>query len=567
MGEFQDLLARLSLKQKISIVMTAMAIVAGLYSFSKWNKERDFRPLFTNLAAEDAGQVVTRIRESGTDFRLTDNGTSILVPSDKVAELRIQLASAGLPKSGRMGFEIFDKTNFGATEFTEQINYHRALEGELERSVMSLAEVEQARVHISFPKDSLYTESKQPAKASVMVKLRPGAKLSAQNVLAVCHLTASAVEGLQPEGVSVMDMQGNLLNRARKAGNDGSDASEMAMEYRQKLERDLLMKINGTLEPLLGSEKFRAAVSIDCDPNSGEQSEETFDPTKSVMVTSQRTEDGSNMALAAGVPGTSSNLPRPTSRPTTGAGGNSRRTENVAFQSSRMVKHTKLVQGTIKRVSVSILLDHDVRMDKGKRILDAPTPEKLKVVKDLVSGVAGFVNERGDQIIVESFPFESTLRFEPPAAMAPLAPAGGPAWGPPWLQQLMQQKNFALLAAAAGATLVLLLAGIVFLLTRGGKKKKASAIAMAAAVAGAEEQRSIGEAQPTDLQHELESKIAEQTMIKEQQTRDVLASLKLPPVTTKKTEVLVKHISAEAKKDPPAMAQVIRTWLNSDSSN
>src|SRR5579871_6438212 len=204
------LLDTLTWKQRISILIAAGAVVACLVTFSRWNTERDFRPLYSALSAEDAAAVLAKVRESGSEFRLSDNGTVVLVPSAKVAELRLQLAAAGVPKSGRIGFELFDKTNFGASDFAEQVNYHRALEGELERSVMSLAEVEQARVHITFPKESIFLESHQPAKASVLVKLRAGMQLSAQNVAALCQLTASAVEGLTPEAVSVVDMRGNL---------------------------------------------------------------------------------------------------------------------------------------------------------------------------------------------------------------------------------------------------------------------------------------------------------------------------------------------------------------------
>jgi flagellar M-ring protein FliF len=554
MDQFRRLLGRLSLKQQVTIAVAVVAVIAGIIGISKWNKERNFRPVFTNLAAEDAGQVLARIRESGVEYRLGENGSSILAPSEKVAELRLQLASAGLPKSGRMGFELFDKTNFGATDFAEQINYHRALEGELERSVMSLSEVEQARVHITFPKDSVYLESKQPAKASVMVKLRTGAKLSAQNVLAVCHLTASAVEGLLPEAVSVLDMSGNLLNRPRKAGIEGSDAPEAGLEYRQKLERDLIGKINTTLEPLLGAEKYRAGVSVDCDFTSGEQSEETFDPTKSVMTTSQRTEDGTSVTAAAGVPGTASNLPRPSSRPGTGSGGTNRRTENISYQSSRMVKHLKLPQGSVKRISVSVLLDQTVRFDKGKRVIEPPSPEKLKVVKDLVAGIAGVVPERGDQIIVESFPFESTLSLEQQNSgpAAPLLPA--PSAGQ-WLQQLMQ-KNVAVVAGVAGGILLLLAGFVVFKM----KRKRVSATVTAGLGAAGSDRRAIGGR--LDSQKALETELAEEAAAKEQQDREVLKSLKLPAITTKKTEVLVKHIGMETKKDPAVMAQVIRSWLN-----
>ena len=145
------LLQTLTWKQSVSILIAAGAVVGALVAFSRWNQDRDFRPLYSALSAEDAAAILAKVRESGSEFRLSDNGTVVLVPSARVAELRLQLAAAGIPKSGRIGFELFDKTNFGASDFAEQVNYHRALEGELERSVMSLTEVEQARVHITLP--------------------------------------------------------------------------------------------------------------------------------------------------------------------------------------------------------------------------------------------------------------------------------------------------------------------------------------------------------------------------------------------------------------------------------
>src|SRR3954467_4872714 len=199
----KSLLSKLSNGQKASLGVAVAVVIACLFALVKWNTERDFRPLYTRVAAEDAGAVVTKLKETGSEYRVTDGGATILVPSGKVAETRLQMAALGLPKSGRIGYELFDKNNFGATDFTEQVNYHRALEGELERSVMALAEVEKARVHITLPKTSLFIETRQPAKASVMIKLRVGAKISPQNILAITHLVASAVDGLAPEGVSL----------------------------------------------------------------------------------------------------------------------------------------------------------------------------------------------------------------------------------------------------------------------------------------------------------------------------------------------------------------------------
>jgi flagellar M-ring protein FliF len=561
MDQLKQLLARLTLRQKITIAAVAVAVIGGLAGLSKWSKERDFKPLLTNLSAEDAGQAIARLRESGVEYRLSDNGSTILAPSAKIAELRLQLAAAGLPKSGRIGFELFDRNNFGATDFTEQVNYRRALEGELERSVASLAEVEQARVHLTFPKESIYTESRQPAKASVLVKLRPGARLSSQNVLAICNLTASAVEGLAPEFVSVLDMQGNLLNRPKRAGlADGPEPSDAAIEYRQKLERDLLAKIASTLDPLLGPDKYRAGVSVECDFTSGEQSEETFDPTKSVMVSSQRTEDGATAAATGGVPGTASNLPRPASRPVTSAGGVNRRTENIAYQSSRVVRHLKMPQGSVKRISISVLLDQAVRFENGKKIIEPPPPDKLKIVKDLVAGIGGVQPERGDQVIVESFPFEATLNVEAPAAQTAQRPSPGPApWGPAWLQRLMGDKNFPILAGIGAAAVLCLIGGLAFVLR---SRRRKHAVHMAKELPGADGAPKALEPASDEVERQMKAQFAEQAALKQKQTQEALNNLKLPPVKTKKAEVLLQHIGEEARKDPAAMAQVVRSWLN-----
>ena len=285
MDQLKRLLDRLSWAQRIWLVVAAVAVGGGLTAFSNWNKERGFKPLYTNLAADDAGALVSKLKENGLEYRLADNGASILVSSDRVAEARLAMASAGLPKSGRIGFELFDKANFGASDFAEQVNYHRAIEGELERSVMSIAEVEQARIHITWAKDSIYTESRQPAKASVLVKLRPGRRLSPQNVLAICQLAASAVPELSVDQVALVDTNGTLLSRPRRTlPGDGTDGGEAALEYRKSVEKDLQTKIAATLEPLLGAEHFRVGVSAEVDVTSADQNEEIYDPQKSAVL-------------------------------------------------------------------------------------------------------------------------------------------------------------------------------------------------------------------------------------------------------------------------------------------
>jgi len=544
----------LTWKQILSIVVVAGGVIAGLVSLSRWNQERDFRPLYSSLSPEDAAAVLTKVKEGGTEFRISDNGTSVLVPSAKVAELRLQLAAAGIPKSGRIGFELFDKTNFGASDFAEQVNYHRALEGELERSVMSLSAVEQARVHITLAKESVFLESRQPAKASVLVKLRPGSQLTAQNVAAICQLTASAVDGLAPEAVSVVDMRGNLLNRARKGSNaDDPGPSSAALYYRQQIEHDLLTKINSALEPLLGVDKFRATAAVECDFSSAEQSEENFDPTKSVMQTSQKTEDISGGPIAAGVPGAASNLPRPTSRPVTASGGVTRRSENITYQSSHTVRHVRVPEGTIKHMSVALLVDSDVRWegtgDKAKRIVQPPTPEKLKSIHDLVAGVIGFSAERGDQLVVESLPFESTLNPEPVS----LAPKSAPVVPASPLDQLLKNK-YVMIGAGVGVLVLLGIAVVAIKLARSGRSAGMDGQLPAGGTAGS-----------LDLGRQIEATLAEQAVLRQKQETDALNALKLPPVT-KKAEVLTKHIGEQAKKDTTPMAHVLRAWMSEAKS-
>ena len=560
MNQLKQIYDRLSWTQRIWIVVAAVAVIGGLSWVNHWNDERDFKPLFSGLADEDAGALVTKLHEGGVEYRLTNGGSTILVPSDKVAEARLQMASAGLPKSGRIGFELFDKTNFGASEFTEQVNYHRAIEGELERSVMSIREVETARVHLTLAKDSLYTEARQPAKASVLVKLRQAAALSPQNIAAICQLTASAVPGLAADQVSLVDTAGNLLNRPRPASTDGTDGSEASLDYRKSIEQSIQNKVASTLEPLLGPDHFRIGVSADVDLSSGEQSEEVFDPSKSVMTTSQRSEDGPAVATASGVPGIASNLPHPASKPTTGASNYARHTESISYQTSRVVKHTRLPQGAVKKLSLSILVDHSLRWEGAKRIVEPPSAEKLKVIHDLVAAAVGLDPVRGDQLVVDAFPFESTLTAEPSIAL-PVAPvAANPM--PPWLQKLMAQKNFAIIAGVGAGAMLVLVVGFLMVLSKMRNRRRIAAQAAADAIEAAK-----ANAAPTvaDAQKNLEARMAGQVGEQARKDAEAMLLLKLPEVQTKKTEVIKKHIVAEAKKDPTAMAQVVRSWLNGEN--
>ena len=575
MNQLKQLLNQLSTNQKVLIVAIACLVAGGLFFGLRWNKERDLRPLFTALAADDAGAVVEKLRSSNVEFKVADNGT-ILVPSARVAELRLDMAAAGLPKSGRLGFELFDKQNFGASEFDEQIRFRRAIEGELERSVMTLTGVESARVHVTFSKDSVFSDLREPAKASVLVKLRPGAMLTSQNISSIEHLAASAVEGLRPEAVSVVDMNGNLLGKPRASLDTDGGATSASLEYRQSLEHDLLAKIRSTLDPLLGSAKYRAGVTLECDFTSGEQSEETFDPDHSVILTAQKSEDsaGSSSSSSAGIPGTASNLPRPIAPSSGGRGAVSRKTENVAYQTSRVVKHLKLPQGSVKRVSVAILLDQGLHWEgvgpAAKRVLDPPSADTLKIVKDVVSGVIGFQQERGDQVLVETLPFDATL-----AVPAPAAPRRTPARqnekpGGVLEELVSRLRSLPRLWVIAGVcTLIVVLVAISLLLRSLFKKRRRSIRAVqtvgAPELAGASGTAQLPALSKAEFAEKAMAQLVENRQAQQQAESDALDSLKLIP-TTRKSEVYKKFILEEAQKDPARVAQLLRSWLNAEEA-
>jgi flagellar M-ring protein FliF len=597
--QIRELWLRLTMRQRIVIGIVAVLLVAGILVGSREHKEQSFKPLFQNVAGEDAGPVVNRLREMGVEFRLADNGSTIKVPAERLDELRIQMASAGLPKTGRIGFELFDSANFGASEFSEQVNFHRAIEGELERSVMSLSEVEQARVHITFAKNSIFLERREAAKASVLIKLRPGAKLSPQNIQAVTHLTASAVEGLAPEQVSVLDMRGNLLSRPKKEDPNGAEPSEAILAYRTSLEKDLLRKIQETLEPAVGVDRFRATVSLDCDLASGDQSEETYDPTRSVMVTAQRSEDGSGIPGPSGVPGTPSNLPRPTSRPGTGGTTTAyRKSENTTFQTSRVVRRIQFPQGQIKRLSVSVLLDHVVRQNGKQRILEAPSPERLKSIRDVVAAAVGYQEDRGDLLIVEALPFAASLdpgELSPPPAPKPRVTL--PGFIPDWLripleghaQWLVEQPWLPVLIVA----IVIALLAMPFLLLRwvlrsvkayrvrlAEKKllRQAQAEAQKIVESAPLENRQSGELPPPTQTEEfdtlsldspeaneemrrLRDQLAKDAKDRDRLTLEAIQSLRPGEVQISRMDILQKFIAEQVEKEPERMAHIVRAWL------
>jgi flagellar M-ring protein FliF len=382
----------------------ATALLLGL--FVRLIGSPDYKPLYTGLEPADAQQLSAKLDQNGIPHQTSADGKTISVPASKLDEARMQSAQDGAPHSGRMGFELFDKMSWGQTEFDEKVTYQRALEGELERSIETLADVEQARVHVVMPTDSVFLDRQRGAKASVILKLRRGT-LSKDAALAISRLVSGAVDELRPEDVSIVD-----------ADSDRSLNVAQDMTGSQESDSDLTSRLISTLEPIVGTGKIRASVNVDYDQGTTDESQEKYDPTVSAVLSDQKSEQDSNGgAVNTGVPGTSSNLPPPPGKdakdakpaPVPGPTQTSK-TENAQYAVNRTVVHTITPAGRVERVTAAILVDDAIvkTVQKGKATYSRRkrTPQELNQIKELAEAVIGFDEKRGDSISVQNLSFD-----------------------------------------------------------------------------------------------------------------------------------------------------------------
>ncbi len=551
MNQLAQIWASLSTVQRISLIAVPLLVGVAAWGLVRWKHERDFRPLYSGMAPEDAAAVTRKLQEAGIEYRLDETGSGIAVLSSRLADARLALAAAGLPKSGRPGYELLEKLSFGVSDTIEAATLHRALEGEIERTVATLSEIDQARIHLTFPKESVFLDPRQPAKATVVLRLKRGAHLSAANVSAIAYLVASAVDGLAPETVAVIDDAGRLLNRPQEPGDTDARAADANVIFRREIETDILTRINAALEHLVGAGKFHAGIHVDCDFTSAEQSEETYDSFKSAVLTSQTTEESTAGAMAAGTPGTASNLPQPPPRGTAGSSGLTRRTENFAYQPGHVMRRIHSPKGTVRRISTAVLVDQMVHWEgsgrKIKKTITPPAPEVLKAIHDIVAGITGFDESRGDQITVETLPFENTLSAEPP-----------PSAEPPAAQPKTEFRQPVVLGSAVVLLLLVLVIGF-FLLRR---TQRPASVAQDTAPAALPVAEDTGKplAPPETPDERLERNMVENQAEQAQLEAQALSHIKLP-ANTRKTEVLVKHIRESVQRDPGAAANVLRTWV------
>lgn len=454
-------------RRRLALIgLVGLISLAAFGSLIYWNSSPDFQVLFSNLSAEDAGEIVHKLKEKKVPFQLSAGGSSILVAGEQVYDLRLALAAEGLPKGGGVGFEVFDRTSLGATDFVQKLNYQRALQGELGRTIRQIREVEQARVHIVTPKESLFLEEQKKPTASVFLKTRSGMKLSAPQVEGIVHLVASAVEGLEPGSITVVDTSGKILSK-RADLSFIAQLTTSQLEYQRNLEEGLKKKVQGMLEEVLGQNKAIARVSAEIDFQQIDITEERFDPQpviRSEQKSAEKSSSGAGMkagetktGTASGPkppgakPGAEPKMQPPASSPLSSTQAE-RQSEVRNYEISRINKHIKGPVGSLKRISVAVIVDgvyKEKAEAKGKKVKHyvPRAPEEMKSLENVVKRAIGYNEARGDQVEVIHMPFNWTV-WEDEEKTAPAS----------------AMKEFLLMAYKPAVSLLLALLFIFFVL-------------------------------------------------------------------------------------------------------
>ena len=391
------------------------AITLGLFAFIIIQaRTADFQLLYGNLAETDASAVVEWLKSHNVPYKLSNNGRNILIPVKDVYETRLSLAATGLPQGGGVGFEIFDKQSFALTDFVQKVNYSRALQGELARTISSLGPVESARVHLALPEKRLFKEQQQPATASVILKLAPRKRLSDAQVEGIIHLVSSSIEGLEPTKVTIIDQNGNVLS---KTGDKGliSNLSPDLLAYQAQVEQRLENRAQALLDKSLGAKNTMVRVSAALDFSQTEKTEETFDPEEPVIRSEQLSEEKTGSEMTGGVPGVQSNLEGNTNQTAGATPPSSRSQRTTNYEISKVVSKTINPVGTILKLSVSVLVADKVVPGKENEppTTEARSAEELKTVETMVASALGIDLTRGDKIEVTSMPFLESIEGNP----------------------------------------------------------------------------------------------------------------------------------------------------------
>ncbi|AYN26608.1 MULTISPECIES: flagellar basal-body MS-ring/collar protein FliF [Buttiauxella] len=545
----QEWLARIRANPKIPLAVAGAAAIAILVALVLWAKTPDYKVLYSNLAEQDGGAIVTQLTQMNVPYRFSDNGSAILVPADKVYDLRLRMAQQGLPKGGAVGFELLDQEKFGISQFSEQVNYQRALEGELARTIETLGPVKTARVHLAMPKPSLFVREQKSPSASVTLSLEAGRALDEGQVSAVVHMVSSAVAGLPPGNVTLVDQGGHLLTQSNTAGRDLNDAQ---LKYAMDVESRYQRRIEAILGPIVGNNNVHAQVTAQIDFSNKEQTQEQYhpnsDPSQAAVRSRQLNQSEQvNGRNPGGVPGALSNQPAPpnnapistppqatpanaqpqqtqaTSTSAQSGSSNTQRDETTNYEVDRTILHTKLNVGDVQRLSVAVVVNYRQLTD-GKPL--PLTADQMKQIENLTREAMGYSDKRGDTLNVVNSPFSASDETS----------AELPFW--------KQQAFFEMLMSAGRWLLVLIVA---WLLWRKVVRPQLQRKEMA--------QQALVEAQRQRVEEE-DAVSVRLTKDEQQQQRKVNQRLG--------AEVMSQRIREMSDNDPRVVALVIRQWMSNE---
>jgi len=410
---------RLPIGGRITTIGAALATIGLIFAVVYYGSQGEYGVLFSDLKPADAQTIVEKLKAQNVPYTLSNGGSTVLVPNERISELRLQMASSGALSGGHVGFDLFDKNSFGATDFAQRINFRRALEGELARTLEGMDEIENVRVHMTPKKESVFTEKEEGAKASVMLRVRQGKELSSERTDAIVNLVASAIQGLDPSGVSVMDTKGRLLTAAKnRKGESDSSVFNAHLDSKRKFESETAARIITLLEPITGEGRVRADVSAEIDFSKTEETEEKYNPQSQVIRSQKSSDEKRNSSTAAPRPAVGARSNDPTTPIATAQ--NKQKTDTdqrvattTNYEIDKTTKRTINGGGQIKRLTVSVLVDHKLAKD----VAVARTTEELSQIEKLVAGAVGTDSNRGDSVVVQTMPFnKENLGLEAPSA-------------------------------------------------------------------------------------------------------------------------------------------------------
>ncbi len=406
------------------MMVAIAAIVAFVAGLTLWSREPAWKILFTNVPDKDGGAIIQSLQQMNVPYKL-DAGGTIQVPENKVYDVRLKLAGQGLPKSGGVGFELMDNQKFGISQFAEQVNYQRAVEGELARSIETISSVERARVHLAIPKQTVFLRDQQQPTASIVLTLHRGRLLDRTQVSGIIHLVSSSVPNLSVKNIALVDQEGNLLSQNRH----DTQLDPNQMQYVQQIERSFVERVEAILAPIVGRDNVRAEVTAQVDFSEVEETSEKFKPNGSPSLASIRSQQtleqqgrAGGDANAMGVPGALSNQPpgaaaAPITVPVAsgvsgveGAGGTPvRREATTNYEVDKTIQHVKQAVGDVKRLSAAVVINHKPVTDaQGKTTLAPLSAQEMAQINGLVRQAVGYNAQRGDTVNVVNAAFASS---------------------------------------------------------------------------------------------------------------------------------------------------------------